>query len=95
MTIIKKIRVSNMVSPNGNIVANQFRIRTEDGEYFQSYNSIIVYIPSDLDPKIILDKEFWDYSRTTGKYRNLFLGEDKATTEQKIKSGQYLLGNLN
>ena len=32
-----------------------------------------------------LDEETWDYSTTTGRYRNQFLGEDKKATEKKIK----------
>ena len=44
---------------------------------------------------IMLDKNYWDYSRTTGKYRNQFLGEDIKTTRKKIKSGEYKLWDLN
>ena len=36
--------------------------------------------------KIILGTK-WDYSMTTGKYRNQFLGEDKKETQRKIKEG--------
>jgi hypothetical protein len=32
---------------------------------------------------------------TTGKYRNQFLGETKKDTEAKIKSGEYILADLN
>ena len=45
--------------------------------------------------KIQLDEYYWDYSHTTGKYRNQFLGENKAETEANIKSGEYKLVNLN
>ena len=58
----------------------------------QSYDSIIVKIE---DGKTYLDSNYWDYSRTTSKYRNLFLGEDKKRTEKKIKEGIYILTNLN
>jgi hypothetical protein len=43
----------------------------------------------------MLDSEKWDYSATTGKYRNDFLNEDKKTTARKIKDGTYKLTNLN
>jgi hypothetical protein len=92
METIKKIRVSNMESSRGNIVPNQFEIETDDGIYFQSYNTIIAYRSHG---KRYLDKESWDYSRTTGKYRNIFLNETKKETEKKIKSGEYILTNLN
>jgi hypothetical protein len=72
---------------------NQFILFSEEGNYFQSYDSIIVFRP--LSGKIQLDANTWDYSKTTGKYRNLFLGEDKKETEKKIKSGEYILTDLN
>ena len=49
----------------------------------------------DLPDIITLDETYWDYSKTTGKYRNQFLGETKAETEKKIKSGEYQLVDLN
>lgn len=86
-------RIENMQSRNGNDVPNQFRIFTDEGTYFQSYSTIIAFKP--FDGKTQLDKDGWDYSRTTGKYRNEFLREDKKTTEKKIASGEYELVNLN
>jgi len=44
---------------------------------------------------VFLDEVYWDCSKTTGKYRNLFLREDKKETENKIKDGVYKLVNLN
>ena len=86
-------KVENMVNSKGNCIPNQFLIYTDKGVYFQSYDSVIAFKP--YTGKIQLDKEFWDYSKTTGKYRNLFLREDKATTEAKINNGTYELVNLN
>lgn len=91
-----------MKSSNGNDVPNQFtiRVKTEnenqvafDEIYFQSYNSIIA--KKDFDGSITLDKNTWDYSTTTGKYRNQFLGEGIAETRKKIENGTYLLVDLN
>lgn len=87
------VKVENMVSSNGNDVPNQFIIRTDEGAYFQSYSSIIVF--RSKDRTVYLDADTWDYSVTTGKYRNFFLGETKKETEAKIKSGVYKLTNLN
>lgn len=86
---MKNIKVENMQSSNGNDVPNQFMIKTNEGTYFQSYNSIIAFIPCNGD-KIQLGKN-WDYSKTTGKYRNQFLGETKKETEAKLQSGEYIL----
>ena len=88
------MRVNNMLSPStGKPVANQFLIYADDGAvYFQSYRSIIAKKHLGVT---YLDYYYWDYSRTTGKYRNDFLGENKAETEKKIKAGDYILTDLN
>jgi hypothetical protein len=86
-------KVRNMYSSSGNPVANQFIIYTSEGTYFQSYKSIIAF--RDNENKITLDDYYWDYSRTTGKYRNEFLGEYIADTRAKIDSGEYKLADLN
>ena len=88
-----KTKVYNMESPNGNKVANQFEIYTDKGKYFQSYKSIIAFI--DNNGKVFLDDYYWDYSRTTGKYRNMFLNNNIDEAREKIKSGEYKLKNLN
>jgi len=79
-----KIKVTNEWG-----VPNQFQIVTDEEVYFQSYESIIAFIPSG-EGKTQIGTD-WDYSRTTGKYRNLFLGETKQETEAKLKSGEYIL----
>ena len=92
---IPRIQVSNMESPRTRQpVANQFEIRTEDGIYFQSYRTIIAFRQYGSG-QVTLDRDSWDYSRTTGKYRNQFLGETTAETRRKIKSGEYKLEDLN
>ncbi len=78
---------------SGNPVANQFIIYTSEGTYFQSYDSVIAF--KDNEGNVTLDDYTWDYSRTTGKYRNEFLGEYIADTRAKIESGKYKLANLN
>lgn len=89
-----QIKIKNLESNKGNKISNQFEIMTEQGKFFQSYDSIIAFIPNDGN-KIKLDINYWDYSKTTGKYRNIFLGEDKKETQRKINSGEYELTNLN
>lgn len=87
-----KTKISNMTTPNGNPAANQFIIETHNGIYFQSYRSIIA---RKCKGKITLDSEYWDYSRTTIKYRNIFLGETTKETLAKIDAGEYQFANLN
>lgn len=84
-----------MTSSRGNDAPNQFIIRTKDGTYFQSYNSIIAFIPNDSTQPTLLDENRWNYSNTTSKYRNSFLDEGIAETRRKIKDGTYKLANLN
>ena len=99
------MRIENMTSSRGNAVPNQFILREEGrgalGNFisrttFQSYNSVIaVKTVWEDKTEVKLDERYWDYSKTTGKYRNDFLGECKAVTEKKIASGEYKLTNLN
>ena len=105
------MKVSNFTSNNGNKIANQFMIEifvhhgdadnlpmtTVKETVFQSYDSVIARKTSDPcgDDFVELDRYYWDYSVTTGKYRNKFLGETKKETEKKIASGEYVLTDLN
>ena len=86
---------------------NQFII-TDDNEVqtFQSYETIIAkksefYISCPCDKncgcssKVLLDPK-WTYSKTTSKYRRIFLdGETTKETQAKIDSGDYILTDLN
>lgn len=102
------MKVRNMTSSSGNKVANQFIIITREsvnignGEfedvlvtYFQSYEIIIVRQVHHWKVKLQLDRKTWDYSTTTGRYRNQFLSETKRETQKKIDSGEYILVDLN
>ncbi len=87
------MNVTNMKSARGHTVPNQFIISTSEGDYFQSYKSIIALRKN--DGSIVLDDYYWDYSVTTGRYRNEFLNEGIAETRKKISSGEYQLTDLN
>lgn len=66
------MKVRNMTSANtGREIANQFIIEDENRTLFQSYSSPIVEI--DREKKVITVFEDYNYSRTTGKYRNQFM----------------------
>jgi hypothetical protein len=87
------MKTQNMTNTNGNKVANQFIINDDNGNtFFQSYKSIIVKLNGD---DVELDQKYWNYSNTTGKYRNIFLNETIKDTRKKIKSGEYKLTDLN
>ena len=86
------MKLKQMTNDRGRAVPNQFIITDGGKVFFQSYESIIAIKEAG---KVTLDITCWDYSKTTGKYRNQFLGEDKRTTEKKIKDGEYQLADLN
>ena len=92
------MKVQNMTSSNGNKVVNQFIVSGSHygqyGQFFQSYDSVIAFKPY-CGASITLDRNSWDYSVTTGKYRNQFLGETKKETQAKIDRGEYILDDLN
>ena len=91
------MQVKNMTSLKSyNNIPNQFIITDDNKTYFQSYRSIIVKIKR-LEDKVVtyLDPVYYNYSRTTSKYRNAFLGESTKEIESKIKQGVYILENLN
>ena len=99
------MKVKNMTNKTGRAVPNQFVI-TDEGRgalgnfttrrVFQSYTNIIAKITVWPDEtRVELDSQYWDYSKTTSKYRNQFLGETKKETQAKIDSGEYVLTNLN
>ena len=84
----------NMISASGNAIPNQIKITDDSGNrYFQSYNSIICKITR--EGTVILDEKYWNYSKTTSKYRSIFLNEPTGTTARKITSGEFKLANLN
>ncbi len=86
------MKIKNLTSPRGNDVPNQFQIETPNAIYLQSYESIIAKIEQGIT---YLDETYWNYSRTTSKYRNLFLNESTKETQSKINNGVYILTDLN
>jgi hypothetical protein len=87
-----KMRVVNMYSAKGNKVPNQFILSDDGVEIFQSYDKVIAQNTGGV---VTLDRNNWDYSKTTAKYRNWFLNENTKQTQDKIDSGEYTLADLN
>ena len=100
MTISKFIGVETMTSRSGNPIPNQVILTESIGRTFVSYGSKIVFMSKTKDSDglpihIILDETYWDYSKTTGKYRNEFMGMGVQKVRDYIKSGRIRLDNLN
>jgi len=93
-------KVENFKNWKGRAVPNQFIISEREGnttrQTFQSYETIIA-VKSQADDKsmVWLDINSWDYSPTTSRYRNQFLGENRKETERKINSKEYKMVDLN
>ena len=86
------MKVRNMTGRSGQPVKNQFILEDGKSTIFQSYDSIIAMRSGG---RTYLDKYRWDYSTTTGKYRNQFLGMNKKQIEQAIEDGAIYLVDLN
>ena len=87
------MKAYNLTSNNGNKIPNKLEIIDNNGtKYFQSYNSIII---KQTTNNTYLDSYYYNYSRTTSKYRNIFLNETTKEIVDKIKKGLYKLTNLN
>lgn len=100
MKITSFIGVEQMTSRSGNVVPNQTILSDMTGKTFVSYGSKIVYQSKDrasdgLPLEIIVDENYWDYSRTTGKYRNEFMNMGVQDVRDYIKEGRIQVGNLN
>ena len=84
------MKVENMKSERtGKAVANQFVITDNEhhATWFQSYASVIALVNNGI---LYLDKDKWDYSRTTAKYRNAFVAtyfNIKYASRDGIKDG--------
>ena len=94
MTKVKQLANNQFIIEMGNISGSKAI------EYLQSYDSIIAKRHNDklvgeYFPFVELDKTYWNYSKTTSKYRNKFLGETTKETQAKIDSGEYTLTDLN
>ncbi len=88
------IKVRNMLTSNNNIAANQFIITTKGAQIFQSYLKTIVFLSNEVNT-VFLDKNYWNYSRTTSFYRNKFLNTSSEETLKKITMNEYCLVDLN
>ena len=79
------------------MAANQFVIHTNDGTYFQSYNTLIARKGFDYleDGNVVLQAGYWNnYSATTNRYLNMFLRTDGiAEIREHVASGKYVVSD--
>jgi len=92
--LLKLFKVEQMINDNDNPAANQFVIRFDNCLVFQSYDSLIAAV--DYNKQEIILFPDWDYSRTTGKHRNIFFRDyahfreltDKKCIEKYLQIGE-------
>ena len=71
------------------IANNQFEVRTSEGRYFQSYDSVICKI--DNNNKVTLGEDY-RYSRTTMKFLVQFLGVDSIKhVDKEVAASNYII----
>ena len=68
---MKDIRISQLINDRNNGATNQFVVETDKGKYFQSYDTIIAFVPNNSDDIVL--SEDWEYSKTTSKHLYIFL----------------------
>jgi hypothetical protein len=88
-------KIENLTSSRGKKIVNQFIITNEEGQFFQSYESIIAFKPNDQMKPILLDCKYWNFSSTTSKYRNQFLKCENKDIKKMTKDGDIIFVNLN
>ena len=93
-----KIKSENLINQNGNYAANQIQTYIYGEEVnqciFQSYDKTICkidYCTGEDFNILILDKNAYDYSKTTSKYLNIFL-KDKYLNIEMIKKSYNIGG---
>lgn len=94
---IPRLSAGLMRSSRGN--DNQHHIVVElfgTGRWLFSYGQPIAFVPQSPgpgEPRVFLGPG-WNFSRTTGRYRNEFLGEPASETRKKLERGEYALQRL-
>tara|TARA_R110002012_G_scaffold196301_1_gene364725 strand:+ start:812 stop:1111 length:300 start_codon:yes stop_codon:yes gene_type:complete len=77
---------------NNHHVINLWNDKKEILTRFYSYGTCIIQV---INSKVKLDIHYYNYSRTTSKYRNMYLQLDSKQIAEKIASGEIELANLN
>lgn len=68
---MKNIKIAQLINDKGNGASNQFVVETDKGRYFQSYDTIIAFVPYN-SYDIVLSND-WENSKSTSKHLYIFL----------------------
>ena len=87
------LKIMNMQTDRDNYAPNQFIIYTNEGKWFQSYTSMIAFVPK--NNSVIHIGGDYDYSRTTMKYLCKFLRVDSITdVRDRLADGRAIQADL-
>jgi len=87
----------NIKTPKGEPLTDHQKVLTSKGEVFVSCDKNIVFVEAGADClcDVFIDFKYWNYSKATDCYINIFLNETKKETQAKIEKGIYKLADLN
>lgn len=88
------LKVRNFTNHRGNSIPNQYRIYTDTGVYFQSYESIICFREK-ITGLITIDPHWYKYNKTTSRYLHEFLGMTSQEIQNLINLDVIALKKLN
>ena len=88
------IKAYSMEGRTGNEVPNQVIVENGSAKYFCSYGRTVARV---TDKSITLDRRYYKYSTTTGKYLGQFLRQftPYKNADEALKKGGAKLGDLN
>ncbi len=67
--------------------SNLSYLTNEEGELLLHYNAPIAF--KKRDGEVILNEGYYNYSTTTSKHRNQFLGVESSVFNKKLKRGDF------
>jgi hypothetical protein len=88
------MRVSQLINSGGRPVPNHFVIEYNGFKWLQSYNALVARIDVESE-EVELDQNYWEYSKTTARHRNAFLGMDNSEVKRHVDDGTFRLVDLN
>lgn len=88
------MKVSPVLNEFGKVVKNQYSFNHKGSRFFQSYDNIVARVDQN-NGAIQLDEKYYDASKTTAKYRNIFLNMSTSKIRTGIEDGSIKVVNLN
>ena len=88
------IYAKNLVNNRGAAIAHHIIITDGHNSILSSYGVNIAQKNGETG-NVIIDKRYYQYSKTTSKYLSAFLNSNSKEIAKNLKDGVYQFGNLN